>query len=143
MMRMAAFAPSFGSRGDDANDTVSDATDAFSLDANETQDTDRDGMGDNADNCDVIPNVNQTDGDTEGDACDADDDGDGLMKLWNADTLHNVRYELNGSGYREFVAGTVNVLGCGGQAGVDLCNGYEPSVNISLEAYGEADGGRV
>ena len=108
---------------------------------NEIGDEDEGGIGDTADNCDVIWNANQTDTDNDaiGDACDVN--GDGLMELWNAVMLHNVRHQLNGTGYRESVGGAVNDLGCGGRAGVDLCNGHELIANISIEAYGEADGG--
>ena len=40
------------------------------------------------------------DGDLIRDSADIDDDGDGLIEIWNADMLHNVRYVLNGTGYR-------------------------------------------
>ena len=87
---------------DDDNDSVLDGADAFPLDATETSDTDSDGVGDNADafpsdaeesidtdgdqvgdnadNCPNLSNANQlnTDGDTEGDVCDLDDDNDGF-----------------------------------------------------------------
>ena len=87
---------------DDDNDGVEDASDAFPLDASETTDSDNDGVGDNsdafpddatesvdsdsdsigdnADNCPSLSNTDQlnTDGDTEGDACDSDDDNDGF-----------------------------------------------------------------
>ena len=45
-----------------------------------TIDSDDDGINDTSDNCSTVSNVAQTntDGDTEGDACDADDDNDGL-----------------------------------------------------------------
>ena len=43
-------------------------------------DTDSDGIPDHSDNCPTVSNPSQTDTDqdTEGDACDLDDDGDGL-----------------------------------------------------------------
>lgn len=65
---------------DDDNDGVSDAEDAFPLDAAESADADSDGVGDNGDNCPAVANQNQldTDQDQQGNACDADDDNDGL-----------------------------------------------------------------
>ena len=76
---------------DDDNDGVLDADDVFSLDKDESVDTDGDKIGNNADtdddgdkvadaadNCPLIVNADQldTDGDKVGDVCDADIDGD-------------------------------------------------------------------
>ncbi len=54
--------------------------DAFPLDPSETSDTDSDTVGDNSDNCVNDANTNQSniDGDTLGDVCDPDMDGDGV-----------------------------------------------------------------
>ncbi|OGT76282.1 MAG: hypothetical protein A3I78_08520 [Gammaproteobacteria bacterium RIFCSPLOWO2_02_FULL_56_15] len=66
---------------DDDNDGVLDGADAFPLDANESADTDSDGVGNNGDNCPLVANSDQADGDSDGvgDVCDAgaDTDGDG------------------------------------------------------------------
>lgn len=66
---------------DDDNDGVNDENDAFPLDPTESVDTDTDGVGDNADNCPTVANASQTntDGDSLGDACDPDDDNDGVI----------------------------------------------------------------
>ena len=61
-------------------DGVNDNADAFPNNAAETVDAHSDTVGDNADNCPAISNTSQTntDADAEGDACDVDDDNDGL-----------------------------------------------------------------
>ncbi|MGH9662358.1 MAG: thrombospondin type 3 repeat-containing protein, partial [Bryobacteraceae bacterium] len=86
---------------DDDDDGTPDANDAYPLDASETSDADGDGIGDNADpndndgpfgdldadgvrngtdNCVTTANPTQSDFDQDGqgDACDADDDKDGV-----------------------------------------------------------------
>lgn len=65
------------------NDGVPNGQDAFPLNAEESQDQDEDAIGDNADNCPSTANTNQAnqDGDSMGDACDSDRDGDGLSNL--------------------------------------------------------------
>jgi hypothetical protein len=59
---------------DDDNDGLPDVDDPAPLDPDADDDTLLDGM----DNCVLVPNANQTntDGDSEGDACDSDDDND-------------------------------------------------------------------
>ena len=118
-------------------------------------DDDGDNILDEADNCPLTANNDQLDmdADDEGDACDdddndnapaatdIDDDGDGLIEIWTADMLNNVRYVLNGSGYRESDTAPINQLGCGNQAD-DECIGYELMANISLAAYANYDGGK-
>ena len=53
----------------------------FSTDANETTDSDADGIGDNADICPEDADVGQADidSDGQGDSCDTDIDGDGVL----------------------------------------------------------------
>lgn len=54
-------------------------------------DSDGDGIGNNGDNCATISNADQknTDGDLQGDACDADDDNDGVPDSVDAAPLDN------------------------------------------------------
>ena len=65
---------------DSDNDGVGNNSDAFPDDAAESVDSDSDSVGDNADNCPSLSNTDQlnTDADSEGDACDSDDDDDGF-----------------------------------------------------------------
>ncbi|WP_086930688.1 thrombospondin type 3 repeat-containing protein [Agarilytica rhodophyticola] len=69
---------------DDDNDGVIDVLDnaPFTSNANQ-QDTDNDQVGNVVDNCVSISNQNQLDNDNDGlgDACDADDDNDGINDL--------------------------------------------------------------
>ena len=69
-----------GESRDTDGDGVGDNADAFPADPTETTDGDGDGVGDNGDNCptDANPGQADLDGDRQGDACDADVDGDGV-----------------------------------------------------------------
>ncbi|MDB3978584.1 hypothetical protein N9395_04240 [Pseudomonadales bacterium] len=67
---------------DDDSDGVPDVEDAFPLDANRSfLDADNDDVADSLDNCPNKANNSQldTDDDGQGDACDTDDDGDGVL----------------------------------------------------------------
>jgi uncharacterized delta-60 repeat protein len=67
---------------DDDNDGVPDSSDAFPLDASKSSaavnDSDGDGIDNATDNCPSVSNADQlnTDGDAQGDACDATPNGD-------------------------------------------------------------------
>jgi uncharacterized delta-60 repeat protein len=65
---------------DDDNDGVPDTADTFPLDNTQAGDIDTDGVNGFVDNCPANANADQlnTDGDAEGNECDADDDNDGV-----------------------------------------------------------------
>ena len=75
-------------------------------------DDDDDGVANDADNCPAVANpgqeedrvtingVLQTDGDDVGDACDVDDDNDGLIEINTLEDLDYVRHNLAGTGYQ-------------------------------------------
>ena len=75
----------FTADADDDNDTVPDSQDAFPTDPNESADSDGDGLGDNADQCDSTPTGEI--GGINGDGCGAserDTDGDGVYDSLDA-----------------------------------------------------------
>lgn len=65
---------------DDDNDGVPDSVDLYPLDNSRAGDADNDGVDRIFDNCPTTSNPTQlnTDGDTQGDDCDVDDDNDGV-----------------------------------------------------------------
>lgn len=88
---LTACGSSGSSEADTDGDGVVDSQDAFPQDAKESKDTDSDGVGDNSDNCPTDANTHQTNtdanfdnGDDLGDACDKDDDADGVLDIDDA-----------------------------------------------------------
>ena len=101
-------------------------------------DTDGDGLVGDDDNCPMIASgdQNNTDGDSFGDICDVDDDGDGLIEIYNATQLNMMRYNLAGTGLDDGNNDNDNAtggnnMGCGATTG-DACNGYEQVADIDL-----------
>ena len=76
------------------------------------------------------------DGDGDGflGSIDVDDDGDGLIEIWTAEELNNVRYQLNGSGYKTGANETTDTTGCP----ITECIGYELAADIDLASYGQS-----
>ena len=66
---------------------------------------------------------------------DVDDDGDGLIEIATADELNQIRYDLLGIGLSVGGGASSNTAGCGGQAGIKECDGYELTADISLQGY--------
>lgn len=116
-------------------DGVDNTDDAFPFDPAETDDTDADGIGDNADNCPVTPNPGQEDGDGDGtgDACEPatilvsawtvdaagdeiliarliDTDGDGTASPGDTVETGVFPTSFDGSSSRGFPAGTLEVV---------------------------------
>ncbi len=57
-----------------------------------------------------------------------DSDGDGLIEIWNATMLNNMRYDLAGTSYKTSATDPGDSSGCP----IGGCNGYELMVNIDL-----------
>ncbi len=69
-------------------------------------DTDRDGIADKTDNCPTVANADQrnTDGDSQGDVCDEDDDNDGLTDAGEAKRgTDPLKSDTDGDGIRDDV----------------------------------------
>jgi len=117
-------------------------------------DDDNDGLMDIVDSCPQgeIGWLRTNENDYDGDGCrndedqdddndgvmdmqDVDDDGDGLIEIESAESLFNIRYQLDGSGYRSSASAAINKQGCGTQQLIDDCFGYELTGDISLAAY--------
>ena len=100
-------------------------------------DTDGDTIGDHEDNCLTKPNTNQanSDSDSYGNACDVDVDGDGLIEIGTHTEFNAIRYSMAGTSLISTKGGEADSTGCGGQAGISSCSGYELTDDISLAAH--------
>ena len=65
-----------------------------------------------------------------------DDDGDGLIEIYTAEQLNNIRYVLDGSSYKTSTTAAANTTGCPSSG----CNGYELEDDIYLTAYASGTG---
>jgi len=131
-------------------------------------DSDGDGIGDSLDNCAIVSNVaqNNLDGDTEGNACDLDDDNDGFSDQeelavgtdplsasscpgcfnWDIDNdgeskaltdgLIMIRH-LFGFGGDSLTAGAIG--GEAGRATPDAISGYLTGANAELDVDGDGE----
>ena len=64
-----------------------------------------------------------------------DADGDGLIEISTLEELNNVRYSLDGAGYKTSADATPDTAGCPN----DVCRGYELTANLTFDA--DNDGG--
>ena len=111
------------------------------------EDTDDDKMGNECDNCQTIANAEQKDMDTDGygDSCDVDDDGNGLIEIFDSEMLNNIRHNLAGTSYDDEDDDTAtagedaagDTTGCGGDVDsnnnkITECRGYELENHIDL-----------
>ena len=107
-------------------------------------DTDGDGVFDDKDAClDGETGWTSTKAeDNDSDGCrdsteDVDDNGNGLIEIASVMMLDNMRYDLAGASYDDEEDDTAigtegDKQGCGGQAGIVVCNGYELDRDIIL-----------
>ncbi|HUK64961.1 MAG TPA: thrombospondin type 3 repeat-containing protein, partial [Dongiaceae bacterium] len=87
-------------------------------------DADGDGIRDAVDNCVSIPNPNQEnfDGDSMGNACDPDDDNDGLLDIYETGT--GIYVSPTNTGTNPLNADTDHD---GIKDGVEVANGWNPN----------------
>ena len=80
------------------------------------------GVGDqtNTDRADELRNGEQL----LGDACDVDDDNDGLIEIYSLLMLHNMRHSLNGESYNGATRGCISTG----------CNGYELISDLDFDS---------
>ena len=76
------------------------------------------------------------DGDNIADSSDIDDDGDGLIEIFNATQLRMISNDLLGSSLNDGT--TANEEGCGDNNIVLSCSGYELANDISLDPSGSS-----
>ena len=92
------------------------------------------------DTCTIDTKID-TDGDDTPDFIDVDDDGDGLIEINSLLMLHNIRYNLDGTGFKapdDNRDATGDKTGCG-KTGSVVCNGYELTQDLSFDKDGDGN----
>ena len=69
--------------------------------------------------------IADSDGDDAGATIDIDKDGDGLIELCDLEGINEMRYQLDGNGYKTSVGATSSRRGCPLVDGEEQCRGYE------------------
>ena len=77
-------------------------------------------------------NITDNDSDGVGGTMDIDKDGDGLIEICDFEGLNEMRYQLDGSGYKASAAATLITQGCP----VGGCRGYELVINLDSTVSG-------
>ena len=81
------------------------------------------------------PSLPDLDGDSVADVDDVDDDGDGLIEIRTANEFNMIRNNLAGTNLTATVPAAGNDSGCGNNADITECTGYELMNDISLSSY--------
>ncbi len=128
--------------GDSINYGYDLAGNLLSLQANSNSpvDSDSDGIADNTDNCPSVSNANQinTDADSLGNACDPDDDNDGMLDGWEIANgtnplIDDANGDINNNGYtniEEYLAAANPKLDSDNDGMFDqweIDNGFKPN----------------
>ena len=97
-----------------------------------------DGFYSNAVRYDFLPSctmaIEDSDGDDADGTVDIDKDGDGLIELCDLEGINEMRYQLDGSGYKTSEDATISRRGCPLVDGEEHCRGYELVRSLDFNA---------
>ena len=97
-----------------------------------------DGFYSNAVRYDFLPSctmaIEDSDGDDADSTVDIDKDGDGLIELCDLEGINEMRYQLDGSGYKTSADATISRRGCPLVDGEEHCRGYELVRSLDFNA---------
>ena len=106
----------------------------------DTADSDGDGVLDDTDNCPTVPNggsgqTEDMDGDMAGDACDVDDNNNGLIEIHFLEDLNKIRFDLNGNGSHNNVGGMGHIGDMGAPTGTATDENMDNCGAVGLCGY--------